>query len=31
MLDHCIVVGSSGDIYSGYHIENFEEMIEEEV
>ena len=31
MKEHGVFVGKSGTIYSGYHIENFEELSEEEV
>lgn len=32
MLCHCVVAGhKSGKVFSGYHIENFQELTEEEL
>ena len=32
MLGHCVVSGhKSGKVFSGYHIENFQELTEEEL
>lgn len=31
MLGHCVVIGySSGEVYSGFHTENFSEVTEDE-